>query len=115
MSYYLFENKNTCLSKIIFSVRSKTLNIKEYQQWLYENDLCVACGLEIETMDHFMTCPQYENEPYKDWCKINGNETHILNEVGLAIKKRFEERETMLDKIEAGWALDSNSIAPGDC
>ena len=66
MSSYLAENKNTFLSKIIFSVRSKTLNIKEYQQWLYENDLCVACGLFSETMDHFMTCLQYENDLYQD-------------------------------------------------
>ena len=96
-------------------MRSKTLNIKEYQQWLYENDLCVACGLHSETMDHFMTCPKYESEPYEDWCKINGNDTHLLNEVGISVKKRYKEREKNLDKIEAGWALDSNSIAPGDC
>ena len=115
MSNYLIENRNVLISNIIFSIRSKTLDIKEYQPWKYENDLSVMCCLFIETMDHFMTCVTYKNKPCKDWWKIFENDTQVQFEVGCLVKKRFLERETELDKIGVGWALNSNSIAPGDC
>ena len=67
MSNYLLENRSTAISNIIFSMRSKTLDIKEYQPWKYENDLCVLCGLQSETMQHFMTCLAYENKTCEDW------------------------------------------------
>ena len=36
MSDYLEQNRRTSLSKLIFSIRSKTIDIKEYQPWKYE-------------------------------------------------------------------------------
>ena len=98
ISSYVAKNKNHFLSKIM---RSKTLNIKEYQQCLYENDLCVPSGLISENMDHFMTCLQYENDPYEDWCQINGNNTQLLNEVGLVVNKGQETGSI----VEVGLAV----------
>ena len=45
-SEYLLDNRNTSLSKIIFSLRSKTYDIKEWQPWKYFNNLCVACEIK---------------------------------------------------------------------
>ena len=66
MSTYLFENKKTSTSKIIFSVRSKTLDIKTWNPWKYTNELCVMCSKASETMDHFISCEKYDD-------KLNNN------------------------------------------
>ena len=114
MSVYLERNENTMLSKIIFSVRSKTLDIKEYQPWNYYTDLCVACERSPETMHHFMTCTVYENHPCENWRDINGICEKSQINVGLAVEKRIYERENIIDIKKVGWA-DSNSSAPGSC
>ena len=43
MSQYLRENVKLSLTKIVFSLRSKTIDIKEYQPWKYSDDKCVKC------------------------------------------------------------------------
>lgn len=60
---YLKDNRNLSSSKIIFSVRSKTLDIKAWQPWKYFDNLCVLCERKAETMDHFMQCIAYKNIP----------------------------------------------------
>ena len=42
MSKYLEKNKNTELSKILFSVRSRTLDVKEWLPWNYTDNICIA-------------------------------------------------------------------------
>ena len=44
ISKYLEENKRTSLSTLIFSVISKTLDIKDWCPWKYVDVNCVACG-----------------------------------------------------------------------
>ena len=69
MSNYLNENKSTSLSKLIFSIRSGTLDIKCLNKWNYGDNLCVMCELKAETLEHLMICPEYgekeENNPGK--------------------------------------------------
>ena len=115
MSNYLIENRSTEISNIIFSMRSKTLDKKDYQPWMYENELCVLCGLQSETMQHFMTVLAYENKTCEDWWKIDENYAQVQFEVASVVEKRLSERDIMLDKIEVAWALDTHSAAPGDC
>ena len=55
-SDYLLDNRNTTLSKVIFSLRSKTLDIKTWQPWKYFDNLCVLCELKEETISHFLNC-----------------------------------------------------------
>ena len=43
MRKYLFINRSTSLAKIIFSVRSGTLDIKEWTPWKYNDNICVIC------------------------------------------------------------------------
>ena len=42
LSKYLEIIKNIPLSKIMFTVRSTTLNMKELSPWLFQGDTCVA-------------------------------------------------------------------------
>ena len=62
MRDYIKENKSKSLSNIIFNIRSKILNIKDFQPWMYEDNLCVKCETFSETMDYFSTCKAYETE-----------------------------------------------------
>ena len=114
MSGYLERNERTVLSKIIFSVRSKTLDIKDYQPWNYYSYLCVACETCPETMHHFMTCTAYESHTFKNWKVINGTCEKSQINAGLAVEKRIYERENIIEKKKVGWT-DSNSSAPGSC
>ena len=52
-SEYLLHNKSTSLGKIIFSLRSKAFDIKKWLPCKYYDNLCVACELKKETMNHF--------------------------------------------------------------
>ena len=109
MSHYLAESKKTELSKIIFSVRSKTLDLKHWLPWLYENDTCIACDKYVETMDHFMSCAAYETQSFVDWKEINGDNTEQIMKIGKVVEKRHTERK----KILAGRAAATDSTAPG--
>ena len=43
MSPYLLDNERKSLSTTIFSIRSETLQIKEFHRWKYEdNDICIT-------------------------------------------------------------------------
>ena len=93
LSCYLKENENTTLSNIIFSVRSGTLDIKQWNSWSYENNLCLMCELKEETMDHFMDCQAYgtKTEDLK-WKDIYKNDTKIQYEIAKEVKKRMDIR-----------------------
>ena len=62
MSDYLIQNRNKRLSEVIFSVRSKTLDIKSWQEWKYQDGACVMCNVEVEDIDHFINCNHYEKK-----------------------------------------------------
>ena len=85
MRDYLRKNQNTLLSKIIFSVRSGTLDIKLWNDWNYSETLCVMCARVEESIEHFMTCEQYGNEIKIPWTDIFGNDSDkqclIANEI----------------------------------
>ena len=83
ISYYFQENHRTSLSKFIFCVQSKSLDIKEWQSWKYEDEWCVMCLQYPETMDHFAVCKLYGEESETIWTEINGENTVKQIEVGL--------------------------------
>ena len=66
-------------------------------------------------MNHFMHCNSYKSETFSDWNDILGNDTDKQISAGLAIEKRFSEREDIMKKQEDGRARDFDSTAPGDC
>ena len=86
---YLDDNRNHSLSKIIFSVRSRTMDIKLWQPWKYFDNLCVLCETKSETMDHFMGCKAYENvAPIHHWRKMFENDPDDQFEIAVNIKKQ---------------------------
>ena len=111
MSKYLLENRSTSLSKIIFVARSGTLDIKEWNIWKYEDNICVKCEMAAETMSHFMTCSSYGKESYvEEWKNIFQNNSNIQYEIAEKIRKRLQIREMWLQ--EAGLDSDPGSQAP---
>ena len=116
-SGYLLDNRNTTLSKIIFSLRSRTFDIKNWQQWKYFDNLCVACEVKTETMNHFLTCSAYENVPSEsNWEEIKGNDIERQFEIAKKSQTRQKLRRIIIDKYEAGHPLNPpGSRAPGSC
>ena len=98
MSEYLKENKKNSLSKIIFLLRSGTLDIKSWNSWKYDDNLCVMCDLKEENITHFLECSQYGNS------KIEIDEIFSQNtENQFSIAEKVEERILLRKKkIEAG-------------
>ena len=111
MSKYLRENDRTDLSKIIFSIRSGTLDIKKWNMWKYFDNLCVMCGKKEENIKHFMECTEYENtDEIHNFEDIYTQDTEKQFEIAENAKIRIQKRKM---KIEAG--LDSptpGSLAP---
>ena len=109
MSPYLLENENKSLSTTIFSIRSQTLQIKEFHPWKYEDDdICIKCSKFPETMDHFATCAEYEAEIELNWRDIKKNDINRHKEIGKIIQKRIAIRESTLKKIEDGQASSTS-------
>ena len=105
------ENERTSLSKLIFSIRSKTLDIKEWNPWSYANNICILCMTSIETIDHFMTCSSYKSDQEKDWSGINGVRNNTIKKVAKAVEKRVKEIQHIMDKEEASQTHAPDSIA----
>ena len=116
-SEYLLDNRNTSLSKIIFSLRSKTYDIKTWQPWKYFDNLCVICELKAETMEHFLTCESYGNiAQERNWKTIFESDIEIQFDIAKVVKRRQKARKQFIDKYEAGHPqIPSGSRAPGNC
>ena len=68
---YLIQNENTSLSKTIFCDRSGTLDIKVWNEWNYEVNLCLMCSLVEENIDQLMTCSTYGKVAWEiNWKEI---------------------------------------------
>ena len=52
---------------------------------------------------------------YEDWATLHGLDSEKMTKVGLAIEKRFKEREKELGKTEVGQRRITDSTAPGNC
>ena len=66
-------------------------------------------------MQHFAICTSYQNQPCDFWKEIDGLNWDRVNEVGLAIEKRVEERKMFIRKEEVGQADTADSKAPAIC
>ena len=104
MNSYLKENKRKSLTHIIFHIRSKTLNIKEYQPWNYINNLCVKCEVFSETMDHFVSCKAYQAETEENWRDIFINDTERQFKIAEIVEIRMQIKQEIIEKQEDGLA-----------
>ena len=105
MSGYLLNNFSTPLSKVIFSVRSGTLNIKDWNIWKETDIIFVGCNLAAETMSQFMTCASYLKETEENDLKgLLENTFEKQFEIARKNQLRRKLREIIL--IEDGLASD---------
>ena len=111
MSGYLFRNEKTKLSKIIFSIRSKTFDLKEWRPWQYADNLCVKCEIYPETMDHFVTCGKYGKQIEVSWRDILEDDTEKQIAIANFVDVRQCVRKKILDKQEGGQTSNSGSYA----
>ena len=82
MRKYLFINRSTSLAKIIFSVQSGTLEIKDWTPWKYNDNICVKCEMAAETMTHFVSCKFYSSDTsVNDWNSIYKDDPDIQYEI----------------------------------
>ena len=112
ISEYLKQNKRSSLSNFIFSVRSRTLDLKELQPWNYDDLLCVKCKMYPETLEHFATCVEYGNYSEIDWKEIFESDGKKQIQVGLFLEKRYTTRNKHIAQLEDGQASSSGSSAP---
>ena len=111
MRQYLFNNRRTSLSKIIFAVRSGTLEIKEWTPWKYNDNICVKCETAAETMNHFVSCKSYSSDTsVNDRKRIYTDNADIQYEIAGKISSRLKIRENKLE--EAGLDSTPGSQAP---
>ena len=116
MSDYLFENKQMSLTKIIFNIRSGTLDIKSWNPWKYKDLWCVGCGTEQEDMSHFVICKSYgESTQYENWKDIFTSDVNLQNQIAQNVRQRLEMRATILEADEAGQDSTPGSNAPFVC
>lgn len=99
MRKYLEKNQNTSLSKIIFSVRSGTMDIKIWNEWNYHDTLCVMCALEDENIEHFMTCGLYGNKIEIPWTDIFENDSDTQCLIAIEIKRRQHMRKNKIEEV----------------
>ena len=100
MSEYLQTNVSLTISRIIFSLRSKTLDIKEFQPWKYFDNICVKCKTTEETIQHFLTCSSYQTETEICWEDVNENNIERQIEIAKIVEKRMKIRQVILYKEE---------------
>ena len=109
MAKYLLVNKSTSLSKVIFSVRAGTYDIKAWNEWKYTDSMCVMCNMLEENMDHFMSCLAYgKSRNDINWKYIFENDLEKQHFIVLEIKRRDYIRKYKLDKA----GLPSQNLAP---
>ena len=110
LSEYLKENKNKELSEIIFGIRSGTLDIKAWNRWKYEDNLCVLCEKKEENINHLMECVEY-GEPIEMsiWKEVYENNTETQIKIAKEVKSRLEKRDKIL---KAGLDYPPGSNAP---
>ena len=99
MSKYLENNRNTLLSQIIFSVRSGTMDIKSWNDWKYQDLLCVMCENSEENIKHFMTCTLYGEEIDIPWEEIFGTDIEKQCLIATDIKRRQEIRNNKIEEV----------------
>ena len=104
MQEYLLEgNKNIQISKLIFKARGKTLDIKTYKKWKYDDDLCVGCGVNVETVDEILTCTGYSDKNDTTnkltFSLLYSDHTRQMVEIGKVLQKKLKMRQKIIEGI----------------
>ena len=79
MSDYLCENKNTRVSKTLYSKKAGTFYLKQVNPWKYNDNLCVMRNLKEESLDRFIHCNSYgrKNISWEDIFQDNKEKNNL--------------------------------------
>ena len=69
-----------------------TLDLKCWNAWKYEDNLCVMCSLKEQNITHFMNCNAYGRKNIS-WEDIYKNDQEKLAEIGKEAMLRMDLRE----------------------
>ena len=84
----------TSLSTFIFSIISKTLDLKDWQPWKYKDLLCVKCQLHPETIEHFWSCNAYGNMSEMNLRDIFGNDIEKQTKIRIQRHEKYRQSYT---------------------
>ena len=107
MNEYLLKNRSTKISKTIFEIRAGTFDVKAWKKWEYNDNLCVACEVFEETMDHFMKCEGYVRKTKDNWKNIFENDSPDEEKFQIAVEAN--ERKKLRKKLQE----DGRTSSPG--
>ena len=104
------------------TIRSKSLDIKIWQPWKYDNNLCVMYHIKKENMEHFMSCSSCKNISCGiDWKEVLLNDIKKQYEVAQFLRDktraeqcRAEHREDIFTALQGGQPLLPGSRSPGE-
>jgi hypothetical protein len=95
MQQYLYENKNTNISKFITKARAKTLDIKTHKSWKYEDRACRGFKIREESGEIF---GKYEeNEEIPSYSVFFKNKTSDMIYCTKVLMKRMKTRKRLLE------------------
>ena len=85
--------------------------------WKYNYNLCVACEVKEETIEHFLTCKSYESKTSENsWIAMKGSSIEKRMEISQEVKERQQARKKIIEQYEAGHPQSHpGSRAPGNC
>ena len=100
MQDYLMEgNKSIEISKLIFKARGNNLDIKTQKQWKYDDNICVGCNKNIETIEEILVCSNFgeESEQKISYNALFSDSSREMIKVANEIKKRLKARQKILE------------------
>ena len=110
--------------RLLFKLRSRTLDVKCNFPGKYGNLLCISCGLFQETQAHLLQCPEISKElQYLNLKLSTVNENFIYGNIKeqqmivnlyseiLEVREKLKQQEINLPSIEGPVHLDTSSVA----
>ena len=100
--YLLDGNRNTKISQLIFKARTKTLDIKTWKRWKYDDDLCVGCSEKSETIEEILICKTLNEKEGTENVDINclfGQSQSEIFKLGAVLMRRLRKRENLLEGV----------------
>ena len=101
--YLLDGNYNTKISQVIYKARTQTLDIKTHKRWKYDDDICVGCSVNQETIEEIMNCTGLSDNVEEtglicfDWLMSGSGKQKFI--VGQVLAKRLKAREKIIEGI----------------
>ena len=101
MEKYLTPNKIISVNeaKIIFKIRSQTINIKTNMKNKYKDTTCIVCGKYEETQRHILLCEMLKENNSKETLKyehIYTNDLYNMKQIAKLFEERLNNRKSYL-------------------